>query len=89
MASAVTRSIGRYELLREIGRGGMAFVYLARQPDLDRNVALKELSASPPPIRAASSASSASRGWPGRSAIRMSSPSTSTSSTRAGYIAME
>jgi serine/threonine protein kinase len=36
--------VGRYEVLREIGRGGMAIVYVAHQPDLDRQVALKELS---------------------------------------------
>jgi serine/threonine protein kinase len=39
------RKIGRYELVREIGRGGTALVYLARQADLDRMVALKELGA--------------------------------------------
>jgi hypothetical protein len=39
------RSVGRYEVLREIGHGGMAKVYLARQTDLRRLVALKELSA--------------------------------------------
>ena len=37
------RTIGRYEVLQEIGRGGMAVVYLARQGALDRDIALKEL----------------------------------------------
>jgi len=39
--------VGRYELVRVIGRGGMAVVYLARQTDLDRLVALKELAGFP------------------------------------------
>jgi tRNA A-37 threonylcarbamoyl transferase component Bud32 len=37
------RRVGRYEIVREVGRGASAIVYLARQTDLDRNVALKEL----------------------------------------------
>ena len=37
------RTLGRYVVVREVGRGGMAVVYLARQPDLERDVALKEL----------------------------------------------
>jgi hypothetical protein len=37
------RTAGRFEILRQVGHGGMAVVYLARQRDLDRFVALKEL----------------------------------------------
>jgi serine/threonine protein kinase len=35
--------LGRYEIIREIGRGGMATVYLARDPVFERDVALKLL----------------------------------------------
>jgi len=43
---SVPRRVGRYEIVREIGRGATATVYLARQTDLDRQIALKELSGS-------------------------------------------
>jgi serine/threonine protein kinase len=36
--------IGRYEVLRRLGRGGIGVVYLGRDPDLDRHVAIKVLS---------------------------------------------
>jgi serine/threonine-protein kinase len=35
--------IGRYVIQKEIGRGGMATVYLARDPNFDRDVAIKVL----------------------------------------------
>ena len=41
--TTIAQRVGRYELVRVIGRGGMATVYLAHQSDLDRHVALKEL----------------------------------------------
>ena len=40
------RIVGHYEIRGEIGRGGAAVVYLARQVDLDRLIALKELNVS-------------------------------------------
>jgi serine/threonine protein kinase/tetratricopeptide (TPR) repeat protein len=37
-------SVGRYELVEPIGRGGMGTVFLARDPSLSRDVAVKVLS---------------------------------------------
>jgi serine/threonine protein kinase len=37
------RRIGKYIIKRELGRGGMGAVYLAEQPGLGREVAIKEL----------------------------------------------
>ena len=39
----MNRTVGRYEVLREVGRGGMSIVHLARQQPLERFVAVKEL----------------------------------------------
>jgi hypothetical protein len=43
MSPSPIRTVGRYELLEVIGRGGAAVMYLAVQGDLRREVALKEL----------------------------------------------
>jgi len=40
--------IGRYEVIQELGRGGMGVVYLGRDPFIDRPVAIKT-STTPPP----------------------------------------
>ncbi len=39
--SALPESIGRYQVRRELGRGMMGVVYLALDPDLGRDIALK------------------------------------------------
>jgi serine/threonine-protein kinase len=41
------RQIGKYRVKGELGRGGMGAVYLAEQPGLGREVAIKELILSP------------------------------------------
>jgi predicted Ser/Thr protein kinase len=44
-ASLAGKTIGKYRIIREIARGGMGVVYLARDSVLDRAVALKSLPA--------------------------------------------
>jgi serine/threonine-protein kinase len=43
MGEHMTRKLGNYSVIEEIGRGGMAVVYRAVQESLNRTVAIKEL----------------------------------------------
>ena len=45
MDALIGKTLGPYRILEKIGRGGMAAVYKAYQPSLDRNVAVKVLPA--------------------------------------------
>src|SRR6266496_6025609 len=45
MSSAAGIKLGRYEIRSKIGEGGMGEVYLARDTQLDRSIALKILTA--------------------------------------------
>jgi serine/threonine protein kinase len=50
MKSGSTQKIGRYELIRSLGRGSQGSVYLGRDPVLDRFVAIKVLTNADSPL---------------------------------------
>ena len=49
-AIAAPGQLARFQLLRELGRGAQAIVWLAHDPRLDREVALKLISPAADPL---------------------------------------
>jgi hypothetical protein len=56
------KNIGRFEIVRELGRGAQSVVYLARDPHLQREVAIKTCTF-PAPIRKRTSSCFRKRAW--------------------------
>ena len=86
MPDATRRVAGRYEIVRELARGGMSTVHLAWEPARDRFVALKELhpTAAPPRVTSRTPTSSRSSTPSSTTAGRTSRWSTSSAGRCAG-----
>jgi serine/threonine protein kinase len=41
MSSSAPSKLGKYEIIKEVGRGSMGVVFAAYDPDIERSVAVK------------------------------------------------